>query len=267
MKFSFYHMAIFTIATALLTAINFPKLALAQKINNDLSGATLNIEQRKEVREIIRKYIQENPEIIINSVQKMREKQKNQAKARGLKNLIIFKKNILNDPNSPIAGNPQGDITIVEFFDYSCGYCKIIFPNLEQLITDDKNVRIVFKELPILSPQSELAARAALAAWRQNKNKYIEIHKEFMGLKGAFTKQRILRILKNKGLDLVQLEKDMNSPKMDETIKANHELAQKLNITGTPAFIVGNNIIPGAIKLKALKQLIKNVRGKTLRRE
>ena len=176
MKIPFYNLAIFFISVMLLASINLPKIAHTQIINNELNSSSLNVQQRKEVKDIIRKYLQKNPDVIIESIQKMRKQQEHQAKERSLKNLIIYKELILNDPTSPIAGNPEGDVTVVEFFDYSCGYCKRIFPHLKRLINEDKNIRFVFKELPILSPQSELAARAALAAWRQDKTKYIGIH-------------------------------------------------------------------------------------------
>ena len=260
MKIPFYNLAIFFISVTLLASINLPKIAHTQIINNELNSSSLNVQQRKEVKDIIRKYLQKNPDVIIESIQKMRKQQEHQAKERSLKNLIIYKELILNDPTSPIAGNPEGDVTVVEFFDYSCGYCKRIFPRLKRLINEDKNIRFVFKELPILSPQSELAARAALAAWRQDKTKYMEIHSEFMKLKGRFSEIRILRIAKNKGLNIAQLKKDMGSLALDKTIAGNRQLAQKMNITGTPGFIIGNNIIPGAVELETLKKLIAKAR-------
>jgi|LWDU01.1.fsa_nt_gi protein-disulfide isomerase len=260
MKIPFYNLAIFFLSVTLLASINLPKIAHTQIINNELNSSSLNVQQRKEVKDIIRKYLQKNPDVIIESIQKMRKQQEHQAKERSLKNLIIYKELILNDPTSPIAGNPEGDVTVVEFFDYSCGYCKRIFPHLKRLINEDKNIRFVFKELPILSPQSELAARAALAAWRQDKTKYIGIHSEFMKLNGRFSEVRILRIAKNKGLNLAQLKKDMGSLALDKAIAGNRQLAQKMNITGTPGFIIGNNIIPGAVELETLKKLIAKVR-------
>ena len=255
-----YNLAAFCFSVALLASANLPRTTQAQTINARGNGPSLSAQQRKQVKEIIREYLQKNPQVIIQSVQTMRDQQKNKAKKLNQKNVVIFKELIINDPTSPIAGNPKGDVTIVEFFDYSCGYCKKIFPNLKKLISEDKNIRFVFKELPILSRQSELAARAALAAWRQDKKIYMVIHSEFMNLRGRFSEARIFRIAKNKGLDLVQLKKDMQSLTMDETIAQNRQLAQKLNITGTPGFIIGNNIIPGAVELETLKKLILDVR-------
>ena len=190
----------------------------------------------------------------------MRKHQENKAKERNLKRLINYRDLILNDPTSPIAGNPKGDVTIVEFLDYNCGYCKRVFKSLKQLIREDKNIYVIFKELPILSPESELAARAALATWRQDKAKYIDIHGEFMTLKGRLSEKRILDIVRNKGLDLVQLKKDMASKTLNKAIVENRRLAQKLNITGTPGFIIGNNIIPGAIELETFKKIISDIR-------
>ena len=260
MKFLFYSLGISLLQLAIFTLISMPKIGHTEMVNNQLSAPPLTIQQSNHVKEIIRKYIQENPEVIIDSVQKLRERQKDSVKGRSIENLTTYKELILNDPTSPVAGNPKGDVTVVEFFDYSCGYCKRIFPNLKKLINDDKNIRFVFKELPILSPQSELAARAALAAWRQDKTKYMEIHSKFMNLKGRFSETRILRIARNKGLNIIELTKDMNSLALDKTIEGNRQLAQKLNITGTPGFIIGNNIIPGAVKLETLKQIIADVR-------
>jgi protein-disulfide isomerase len=256
----FYKLTALCFSVALLASANLPRTTQAQTINAIGNGPSLSAQQRKQVKEIIREYLQKNPQVIIQSVQTMRDQQKNKAKKLSQKNVVIFKELIINDPTSPIAGNPKGDVTIVEFFDYSCGYCKKIFPNLKKLISEDKNIRFVFKELPILSRQSELAARAALAAWRQDKNIYMVIHSEFMNLKGRFSEARIFRIAKNKGLDIVQLKKDIRSLTMDKTIAQNRQLAQKLNITGTPGFIIGNNIIRGAVELKTLKKLISDVR-------
>ena len=260
MKFLFYNLGVFLLQFAVFTSVSIPKRGHAEMVNNKLNTPPLTVRQSNQVKEIIRKYLQENPEVIIDSVENLRKRQKDTAKERSIQNLTRYKELILNDPTSPVAGNPKGDVTVVEFFDYSCGYCKRIFPNLKKLINDDKNIRFVFKELPILSPQSELAARAALAAWRQDRTKYIEIHSEFMNLKGRFSETRVLRIAKNKGLNVNELTKDMNSVTIDNTIKGNRQLAQKLNITGTPGFIIGNNIIPGAVKLETLKKIIADVR-------
>jgi protein-disulfide isomerase len=257
---SFYNLTAFCFLVALLASANLPKTTQAQTINSIGNDPSLSNQQRKQVKEIIKEYLQKNPKVIIQSIQAMREQQKNKAKQLSRKSVGVYKELIINDPTSPIAGNPKGDVTIVEFFDYSCGYCKKIFPNLKRLISEDKNIRFVFKELPILSPQSELAARAALAAWRQDKKKYMVIHSEFMNLRGRFSETRILRIAKNNGLDITQLKKDMGSLTMDKTIAQNRQLAQKLNITGTPGFIIGNNIIPGAVELEILKKLILDVR-------
>ena len=253
-------LTIFCLSIASLGSIISPKIAHTQTIDNKMNNLSLNAQQRKEVKDIIKKYLQKNPETIIQSIQTMREQQKNNITERNQKNVAIYKELILNDPTSPTSGNPEGDITVVEFFDYSCGYCKRIFPNLKRLMKEDENVRFVFKELPILSPQSEFAARAALATWRQDNKKYMAIHSAFMNLKGNFSEMRILRIAKNIGLNITQLKKDIKSLTLDKIIIGNRQLAEKLNINGTPGFIIGNNIIPGAVKLETLKEIIADVR-------
>ena len=262
MNTPFYNIIIFIFSAVLLVSINLPKLAHTQIINKKSNGSSLSILQRKQVNEMIEKFLRENPRVILESVNNMREQQENEAKEQSLKNLGIYKELIFNDPASPTIGNPKGDVTIVEFLDYSCGYCKRVFKTLKQLIREDKNIYVIFKELPILSPQSELAARAALATWQQDKTKYIDIHGEFMTLKGRLSEKRILRIARNNGLDLAQLKKDMSSKILKKTIAENRRLAQKLNITGTPGFIIGNNIIPGAIELKTFRKIISDIRNK-----
>jgi protein-disulfide isomerase len=217
-------------------------------------------EQRKEVQEMIGSYLRANPEIILESVRAMQQREQDQEKQQGLQNLVAYRELILNDPTSPVGGNPKGDVTVVEFFDYNCGYCKRVFPTLKKLMAEDKNLRVVFKEFPILSPQSELAARAALAAWRQDKTKYMEIHSLFIELKGGFTESRILRLATKMGLDIKQLKIDMRSSTMNKVINGNRQLAQQLGISGTPGFIIGNRIVPGAVDLATLKALIAEAR-------
>jgi len=241
---------------------NFSTVAEAQNLQKQINSQSFNTQQRKEVQKIIGKYIMENPEVIIESIKSMQERGKNQQRKVELQNLLTYKELILNDPTSPVAGKLKGDVSIVEFFDYNCGYCKRAFPTLEKIMEGDKDIRIVFKEFPILSPQSELAARAALATWRQDKQKYIKIHAEFMNLKGPYTESRIFRIAKKFRLDLSQLKKDMHSRSMDETISNNRKLARNLGISGTPGFVIGNKIIRGAIDLATLKGLVSHARTK-----
>tara|TARA_B100000315_G_scaffold260681_1_gene324028 strand:+ start:5140 stop:5937 length:798 start_codon:yes stop_codon:yes gene_type:complete len=216
--------------------------------------------QKKAIEKIIGDYLRDNPEIIIESIRNMQARERRQQQDRGLKNLVTYREMIFNDPTSPIGGNPQGDVTIVEFFDYNCGFCKRVFPTIKKLLEEDKNIRYVFKEFPILSPQSELAARAALAAWRQDKTKYVQLHTEFIRSTGGFTESRIMRMAEKLGLNTAQLKKDMQSSSISQIIAGNRALAQRLGINGTPGFIIGNQIVPGAVDMVTLKQLVADAR-------
>jgi protein-disulfide isomerase len=240
--------ALLFVAVIALTSEN----ALKQK----QTASVLSAKQKEEVRSVIGEYIRAHPEIIVESFRTMQARERAKEQQRGLKNLITYRELILNDPTSPVGGNPKGDVTIVEFFDYNCGYCKQVHPVIEKLIAEDKNIRFVYKEFPILSRQSELAARAALAVWQQDKSKYVQIHQEFINWRGKFTESRILRMVQKMGLDPIRLKKDMRSSAMSKIIADNHALARQLGITGTPAFIIGNQIYPGAANMATMKKMI-----------
>jgi protein-disulfide isomerase len=165
---------------------------------------------------------------------------------------------IYSDPRSPIAGNPAGDVTIVEFFDYHCGYCKTVSGPLDQLLREDKGLRLVLKEYPILAEDSVVAARAALAASAQGK--YWDFHQALMAHRGKFDMPTLKDIAGSVGLDAEQMEADMAAPSMLEDLQGNHALAEDLGVEGTPTFVIGDRIIPGALSADELKQLIAEAR-------
>ena len=158
--------------------------------------------------------------------------------------LAAHKEELFRDPDAPVAGNPKGDVTVVEFFDYNCGYCKRGFPDVAKLLENDTKVRVVFRELPILSQGSEEAARVAIAANMQGK--YWEFHSRMIAHKGQANEASAMKIAEKAGLDMDRIKADMKSEKVDAEIKKVRELAQTLNVNGTPHFIVGNRSIPGA---------------------
>jgi protein-disulfide isomerase len=151
---------------------------------------------------------------------------------------------IFRRPNAPIAGNPNGDITVVEFFDYNCGYCKRAFGDIAKLVEKDPKVKIVFKELPILSKSSEEAAKVALAAKMQGK--YWEAHRALIAVRGEVNEQTALRAVEKLGLDMAKLKKDLDAPEVKAEIETVRNLAQKMGINGTPHFLVGDRAIAGA---------------------
>jgi len=166
---------------------------------------------------------------------------------------------LLDDPGSPVGGNRDGDVTVVEFFDYRCGYCIAMAPRLETLLEQDRNLRFVYKEWPILGPMSELAARAALAARRQGR--YEDFHSALMRLRGRLTEATLFDAARRLGLDPERLRADMQSAEIDRVLRDNRALAAELGITGTPAFVIGDRLVPGAVPLGELKTVIAAARG------
>ncbi|MCH7957286.1 MAG: DsbA family protein [Proteobacteria bacterium] len=172
--------------------------------------------------------------------------------------IVARQDELLNDPASPVGGNPDGDVTLVEFFDYQCPYCKTIFPSIQALLAEDRNLRYVFKEFPILGRASVFAARAALAARRQGK--YLEFHTALMSARGKLTETRVMRLAEKVGLDVDRLRRDMADGTVDAMIRRNLELADGLGIFSTPVFIIGDTQIPGAVEIDTLKVLIARAR-------
>ena len=167
---------------------------------------------------------------------------------------------LTQDPGSPTGGNPQGAVTLVEFFDYQCGYCKAEVAELKKLLQADPDIRLVYKDLPILGPVSTFAARAALAARKQGKHE--AFHAALMAASERLTEQGVFQIAAQVGLDAARLEKDMADPAVAEILARNDRLRGALGIRGTPALIVGTELVPGAADFDALKGLVAQARKK-----
>jgi protein-disulfide isomerase len=167
---------------------------------------------------------------------------------------------LVNDPTSPVGGNPDGDVTLVEFFDYNCPYCRRVAPVMAAAEAADGKLRIVYKEFPILGENSVFAALAALAAHRQGK--YLPFHKALMTAKVGATPSSVLALAEKVGLDVDRLKADMKDPKLKAIVERNLALAQALRINGTPAFVVGDEIVRGAIDLETMQGYIAQARAK-----
>jgi len=222
---------------------------------------SLSLAEKKVIEGIVREYILKNPEVISEAIQSLRERNQQQARERVRKTLVSRRSELLNDPLTPVGGNPQGDVTIVEFFDYRCGYCKRVFSAVQKLLNTDGNIRYVFKEFPILGPDSVTAAKVALAVWKIDKRKYEPFHKAMMPTKAALTESRVMKIVAGVGLDVKAVKKAMLGRDIAALIEKNFALAQALDINGTPAFVIGDEVVRGAIDLAALKQLVSQARG------
>ncbi|MFA5898703.1 MAG: DsbA family protein [Hyphomicrobium sp.] len=209
-----------------------------------VASAEFSPDQKKQLQEIIRSYLLANPEIFLEAQTALETKMEKE-QAEKLKVAIAENAHeIYRDPTSDVAGNPNGDITVVEFFDYNCGYCKRGLHDIIKLVDSDPKVRVVFKELPILSKGSEEASRVAIAAGQQGK--YWEMHRAMLEAKGVMNEANALAIASKLGLDIDKLKKDMSSPEVDAEIKKSEALAKKMGVNGTPHFLVGDRAIPGA---------------------
>jgi protein-disulfide isomerase len=210
--------------------------------------------QKDEVERIMHDYFLAHPEFMIEVLHAAEAKLKEE-KSEESKLLIAAKQGeLFHDETAPIGGNANGDVTIVEFFDYRCPYCKQVEPSLEALIKEDPKLRIVYKEFPVLGPASVYASRMALAARIQGK--YAAFHDAMMAAKGQITEETILKVAKAAGVDLDKAKADMHAPEIEDQLKRNYTLAQELDIQGTPAFVVGNKLIPGATDIDNLKKLV-----------
>ncbi len=211
-------------------------------------------EKTSAIENIVREYILKNPEIIIEAARILRMRKETAARNQTRRTVLARRDELFNDPASPVGGNPQGDVTVVEFFDYQCPYCKRVLPSIQALLAEDGNLRYVFKEFPILGKASVFAARAALAAQRQGK--YLEFHRAVMPAKGKLTEAKVMRLAKTAGLDVDRLRRDMADGTIDDSIRRNLELASALNVNGTPAFVIGDTVVPGAVDIDTLRSLI-----------
>ncbi|MBV9859213.1 MAG: DsbA family protein [Alphaproteobacteria bacterium] len=224
------------------------------------AAAQVTPEQRQQIEAIVHDYLMKNPEVLLDALQAAEDKMKGEARDKAAQMLVQRRQEIYSDPMTPVGGNPQGDVSLVEFFDYRCPYCKQVEPSIEALGRDDRQLRLVFKEFPVLGPESVTAARAALAARKQGK--YDAFHTAMMAAKGQISDTVVYNVAGSVGLDLDRLKRDMASPEIDQMLKDNLALAEDLDIHGTPAFIIGSQIVPGAVDIGTLKQLIADARAR-----
>jgi protein-disulfide isomerase len=216
--------------------------------------------QRQQVEAIIHDYLLQHPDVLIAALRQAEKKLHQDDEAKASHAVADHRQQLFSDPSTPIGGNPHGDAAIVEFFDYRCPYCKQVEPSLEAMLKQDPNLRLVYKEFPILGPVSLTAAHAALAAKRQGK--YDAFHDAMMEARGNITDDTVYRIAGSVGLNVDELKRDMASPELAQQIKANLKLADALDIRGTPAFVIGDKVVPGAADIDTLKSMVADARKK-----
>jgi protein-disulfide isomerase len=217
-------------------------------------------EQKTEMNEIIRGYLLENPEILREMVAKMEAKDKLAEDEMRSKAMAALAPEIFKTASDPSIGNPKGDVTVVEFMDYNCGWCKKSMAEVSTLLKADSKLRVVFKEFPIFGEHSEYAARAALAAAKQNK--YWELHQALFSHEGQVTTDVVNQLAEGLGLDMAKLKTDIESKEIGERIAANLQLGKQLAINGTPAFIIDDQVHGGYLPLDGMVASIDQVRSK-----
>jgi len=237
--------------TAALLAFALPQTSRADEFSKSQTTA---------IQKIVHDYLVQHPEVLEEA---MGELQKRQQASEAAKNKEVVKahaKQLFDSPDEVVLGNPKGNVTFVEFFDYNCGYCKHAMSDMLTLLKSDPNLKVVLKEFPVLGPGSVEAARVAVAVRMQAPQKYLEFHTKLLGGRGHADEARALAVAKEIGLDMTRIRKDMKSPEVEKTLKQDFALAQALGINGTPSYVVGDNVIVGAVGLDALKQKIANAR-------
>jgi protein-disulfide isomerase len=212
------------------------------------------------IEQQISQYLKDHPEEVMAALRLAQGNAEKRQLAEAQLALEEQQDQIFNNPADPVSGNAKGDVTVVEFFDYRCPYCKRVTDSLMTLLTDDPNIKLVYKEFPILGPQSVVAAKIALAAHRQGK--YEQVHTAFMAHKGAFEEADLLELAASVGADPVKLAADMQDPAIHGQLQANESLATALGITGTPGFLFGKQLVPGAVSLDDMKKLVTEARAK-----
>ena len=223
--------------------LGFAQMAPAQQMTNE------------QVKQLALEAILENPQIIMQAVAILEQRERERA-ASGANTVRL---QLEQDPNSPNLGNPDGDVTVIEFFDYNCPYCRKAGQTVQELLASDANVRVIYREWPILGEDSVFASRAALAARAQGK--YEEFHWALMNGEGRASEASILKLARHLGLDVEKLQADMTSPAVEAHIAQSSALARTLGFTGTPAFIVGDRTAPGMLSTDEITAMVAEARA------
>ena len=234
-------------------------LALGALLPGSALAQALSPEQRAEVLNILREALRSDPTILRDAMGSLEQAQQAERASAQTRAIALRADQLFRDPADPVKGNPQGRVTIVEFFDVRCGFCKQLHPVMEQLLARERDVRVVMKDLPILGPNSVLASRALIAAQRQNQ--YVPLYDALMRLREEPVEPVLRREAERLRLDWARLRRDMDDPATLARIERNTDLARALDIQGTPALIGGTTLLPGAVDLATLQRLTAAQRG------
>ncbi|MDF0596892.1 DsbA family protein [Psychromarinibacter halotolerans] len=234
-----------------------PILVLAMAALLPMPALSQELDEAR-VKELVLEAIRENPEIIMEAVALLEQRQAD-AQAQNQSDVLRNQRDLIeHDPNAPVLGNPDGDVTVVEFFDYNCPYCRRAKPEIRALIEEDPSIRLVYREWPILGDGSVFAAKAALAAREQGK--YEAFHWAMMAINGRANEDSVMRVAEEVGLNLDQLRRDMEAPNVIEHIETSMQLTQALGFNGTPSFVIGDALVPGFVEKERLSDLVGEAR-------
>jgi protein-disulfide isomerase len=245
-----------TFATIAVAAV------LAMTVAPPLAAQTFNDSQRGEIEKIVREYLVAHPEVLQEALAEL-EKRQSVAEAEKHKTAVKeYSQALFASTHQVTLGNPQGDVTLVEFFDYNCGYCKRALSDMLDLLKSDPKLKVVLKEFPVLGQGSIEAAQVAVAVRMQDKagKKYLDFHQKLLGNRGQADRARALAAAKDVGLDVSRLEKDLLSDEVKATIEESMKIAEALGLNGTPSYVVGSDVVVGAVGLAALKEKIETAR-------
>jgi protein-disulfide isomerase len=245
-----------TVGLVGITAVVLLALASAGTAQDSQSTA----QQEERMGEILRTYLLKHPEIVEEAMQALRERQAAEAAAKTAQALKEHRDELLADPMSPVVGDPNGRVTVVEFFDYNCPYCRAAGPMVTELLQKKPDVRIVYKDFPTLAPSSRFAARAALAARRQSPELYTAFHDALLNANGRLDEDGVVQIAREAGVDIDRMRAGMEDPAIDKSIDGNIELARAIGVSGTPTFIVGDAMLVGAKPLEQMESAIADAR-------
>ncbi|MQB43403.1 DsbA family protein [Rhizobium sp. ICMP 5592] len=247
------------------TLLTVSAVAIAASLAFVQPAAALDDQQKKEFGEFIKEYLVEHPEVLLDAQAALEKKQDAARLAQSSQAVTQNKDAIFNSKNDVSIGNPKGDITVVEFFDYNCTYCRHALSDMDTLLKQDTNVRFVLKEFPILGPDSVAASRVSDAFRKLAPEKYAAFHRALLGSDGRASEDSAIEVAGSLGVSEAAIRAEMAKSPNTDSVKATYQLATDLNVTGTPAYVIGNETISGAIGLEAIQQKIANVRscGKT----
>lgn len=242
------------LAIVLATVMALP--AAATEIDNMTDA------EREAFRAEVRAYLLDNPEVLAEAIAVLRQREAEAETVQDQRMVAANADAIFNDGFSWVGGNPDGDITIVEFLDYRCTYCKKAFPEVSELLSSDGNIRFIVKEFPILGEASVLASRFAIAVKNvEGDEAYGEVHDRLMTLRAEISESSLKRLAEDMKLDFEAIFAEMNSDEITAIIRANHELADKLSISGTPAFIMEDQMVRGYVPLADMRRIVAALRA------